>query len=244
MSCRGGQREPRGIADDGPSSRGPRVHGRNGGRGRAPCTVAGPGHLLRQGLRALPGPGAVGMRAGAGARVNTAAGCHSGGEQAAVGTALPRLALAGSPNAGKTSVFNALTGMHAKTGNYPGVTVSRFVGTSRIGEQRYLIEDLPGTYSMEPISPDEKVMVDVVDGRLDGERAPDALLVVLDATTLRRSLRFLASLLGRGLPTCVVVTFTDELAGRSGHLDVEALEQALGVPVVRVIGNRRTGIDR
>jgi ferrous iron transport protein B len=174
----------------------------------------------------------------------TAAGCHSGGEEAAVGTALPRLALAGSPNAGKTSIFNALTGLHAKTGNYPGVTVSRFVGTARIGEQRYLVEDLPGTYSMEPISPDERVMVDVVDGRLDGEPAPDALLVVLDATTLRRSLRFLASLLGRGLPTCVVVTFTDELAARSGHVDLEALEQALGVPVVRVIGNRRTGIDR
>jgi ferrous iron transport protein B len=189
-------------------------------------------------------PGAVGLCARAGSPVTGPDGCHSAGGQAAVGTALPRIALAGSPNAGKTSIFNALTGLHAKTGNYPGVTVSRFVGVSRVGEQRHLVEDLPGTYSMEPISPDEQVMVDVVDGRIAGEAAPDALLVVLDATTLRRSLRFLAQLLSRGLPTCVVVTFTDELLARAGHLDVEALEQALGVPVVRVIGNRREGIDR
>jgi ferrous iron transport protein B len=171
------------------------------------------------------------------------AGCHGDGSGGAVGTAMPRIALAGSPNAGKTSIFNALTGLHAKTGNYPGVTVSRFLGTSRIGARRYVIEDLPGTYSLEPISPDERIMVDVLDGRLDGEPPPDALLVVVDATTLRRSLRFLAQVLGRGLPTCVVVTFTDELAAREGHLDVEAFAQALGVPVVRVVGNRGHGID-
>jgi ferrous iron transport protein B len=172
------------------------------------------------------------------------AGCHADGGSGAVGTDVPRIALAGSPNAGKTSIFNALTGLHAKTGNYPGVTVSRFVGTSRIGERRYAIEDLPGTYSLEPISPDEQIMVDVLDGRLNGEPPPDALLVVVDATTLRRSLRFVAQVLGRGLPTCVVVTFTDELATRQGHLDLEAFEQALGVPVVRVVGNRGQGMDR
>ncbi|MEU3452903.1 ferrous iron transporter B [Micromonospora sp. NPDC006766] len=172
------------------------------------------------------------------------AGCHSEGTRSAVGTALPRIALIGSPNAGKTSIFNALTGMHAKTGNYPGVTVSRYIGNTRIGDQRYVIEDLPGTYSLEPISPDEQVMVDVLHGRLDGEQSPDALLVTVDATTLRRSLRLVAQVLRLGLPTCVVVTFTDELTGRQGHLDVEAFEQALGVPVLRVIGNRGQGIDR
>ena len=174
----------------------------------------------------------------------TEQGCHGADGAAPTGTAgLPRVALAGSPNAGKTTVFNALTGLNAKTGNYPGVTVSRYVGTSRGGAGRYLIEDLPGAYSLEPISPDEQVMVDVLDGRLDGEPPPDALLVMADATTLRRSLRFVAQVLGRGLPTCVVVTFTDELTARAGHLDVEALEQALGVPVVAVIGNRGRGID-
>jgi ferrous iron transport protein B len=172
------------------------------------------------------------------------AACHGDGGSAAVATDEPRIALIGSPNAGKTSIFNALTGLHAKIGNYPGVTVSRFVGTSRIGGRRHLIEDLPGTYSLEPISPDEQIMVDVLDGRLAGEGRPDALLVVVDATTLRRSLRFVAQVLGRQLPTCVAVTFTDELVGRGGHLDVAAFEQALGVPVVRVVGNRGDGVDR
>ena len=171
-------------------------------------------------------------------------GCHAEAGGGAVDTALPRLALAGSPNAGKTSIFNALTGLHAKTGNYPGVTVSRFVGTMQAGDRRYLIEDLPGTYSLDPISPDEQIMVDVLDGRLDGEAPPDALLVVVDATTLRRSLRFVAQVLRRGLPTCLVVTFTDEMTVRQGHLDLPALQQALGVPVVRVLGNRGQGIDQ
>ncbi|WP_199512516.1 ferrous iron transporter B [Nucisporomicrobium flavum] len=171
-------------------------------------------------------------------------GAGSGRDGGVAGVTTPRLALAGSPNAGKTSIFNALTGLRAKTGNYPGVTVSRFVGTSRINGHRYLIEDLPGTYSLAPISPDEQVMVDVLDGRLDGEPPPDAVLVVVDATTLRRSLRFAAEVIGRGLPSAVVVTFTDELAAGQGALDVEAFGQALGVPAVAVIGRGGQGADR
>jgi len=156
------------------------------------------------------------------------AGCHTGGGSAVATATVPRLALVGSPNAGKTSIFNALTGLHAKTGNYPGVTVSRFVGTCRVGADRYVVEDLPGTYSLEPISADEQILVDVLDGRVDGVARPDALLVAVDATTLRRSLGLLAQILARRLPTCVLVTFTDELARRQGSLDVDALGQALG----------------
>jgi ferrous iron transport protein B len=171
------------------------------------------------------------------------AACYEDGEAGAVRTSEPHIALVGSPNAGKTSIFNALTGLHAKTGNYPGVTVSRYVGRARAGALQLVIEDLPGTYSLEPISPDEQILVDVLDGRVEGERAPDALLVVVDATTLRRSMRFLTQVLARRLPTCVAVTFTDELSARQGHLDLEAFEQALGVPVLRVVGNRGHGID-
>ncbi|MFJ9715512.1 ferrous iron transporter B [Streptomyces sp. NPDC101213] len=156
----------------------------------------------------------------------------------------PRIALVGAPNSGKTSVFNGLTGLRAKTGNYPGVTVSRFVGTCRTGPHRQVIEDLPGTYGLEPISPDERITVDVLDGRLEGAERPDALLVVADATTLRRSLGFVAQVLARGLPACVVVTFTDELARRQGSLDTDALARALGVPVLPVIGHRGYGIAR
>jgi len=169
--------------------------------------------------------------------------CHEEGDATAVQVGEPRVALVGSPNAGKTSIFNALTGLHAKTGNYPGVTVSRYVGRARAGDRQLVIEDLPGTYSLEPISPDEQILVDVLDGRIEGERAPDALVAVVDATTLRRSMRFLAQVLARRLPTCVAVTFADELSARQGHLDLEAFEQALGVPVVRVVGNRGHGID-
>ncbi|MCF4141063.1 ferrous iron transporter B [Streptomyces sp. Tue 6430] len=159
-------------------------------------------------------------------------------------TGAPRIALVGAPNSGKTSIFNGLTGLRAKTGNYPGVTVSRFVGTSRTGPHRQVIEDLPGTYSLEPISPDERITVDVLDGRLEGAERPDALLVVADATTLRRSLGFVAQVLARGLPACVVVTFTDELARRQGSLDTDAFARALGVPVLPVIGHRGYGIAR
>lgn len=174
----------------------------------------------------------------------TAASCHDeGGATTAVQESEARFALVGSPNAGKTSVFNALTGLHAKTGNYPGVTVSRYVGTCRAGSRRYAVEDLPGTYSLEPISPDEQIVTDVLDGSLQGVQRPDAVLAVLDATTLRRSLGFLAQVLARGLPTCVVITFTDELARRQGALDTDALARALGVPVVPVVAHRGEGLD-
>lgn len=158
-------------------------------------------------------------------------------------TGTPRIALVGSPNSGKTSIFNGLTGLRARTGNYPGVTVSRYTGTCRAGERSYLIEDLPGTYSLEPISPDEQIVADVLGGSLEDVPRPDALLVVVDATTLRRSLSLVAQVLGQGLPACLVVTFTDELASRQGWVDLAALEQAVGVPVLRVVGNRGEGLS-
>ena len=171
------------------------------------------------------------------------AGCHDAGA-AHTAVRAPRIALVGSPNSGKSSVFNGLTGLSARTGNYPGVTVARSVGTCRAGGRALVIEDLPGTYSLAPISPDEQVTVDVLDGRAEGTDRPDALLVVVDATTLRRSLGLVAQVLARALPACVVVTFTDELARRQGHLDLESFARALGVPVLAVIAHRGHGIAR
>ena len=167
--------------------------------------------------------------------------CGSSSSKTLVAGAL-RVALAGAPNAGKTSIYNALTGLHAKTGNYPGVTVARSLGTCRIGETSLTIEDLPGAYSLDPISPDEQIVHDVLTGTSTTVSAPDALVIVVDATTLQRGMNFIAEALALGLPTCLVVTMTDELSRRTGRLNVAALGQALGIPAVRVIGHRGVGM--
>lgn len=158
---------------------------------------------------------------------------HHGGGGPATVAGLRRFALVGSPNSGKSTLFNALTGLRVRVGNYPGVTVSRYEGTATAGGQQVVIEDLPGTYSLDPISPDEQIVAEVLqsDGR---HLSPDALLVTADATTLRRSLGMLAQVLNVDLPILVVVTFADELAARGGSLDVAALGRALGVPALSV----------
>ena len=169
--------------------------------------------------------------------------CHCGsGSSNTLVTGAPRVALAGAPNAGKTSIYNALTGLHAKTGNYPGVTVQRSMGTCKVGGKTLTIEDLPGAYSLDPISPDEQIVHDVLTGTSTTVSAPDALVIVVDATTLQRGMNFIAEALALELPTCLVVTMTDELTRRAGRLDVAALGQALGIPAVRVVGNRGIGI--
>lgn len=160
-----------------------------------------------------------------------------------VSTKVPRVALVGAPNAGKTTIFNALTGLRAKTGNYPGVTVSRMVGDCWAIERHIAIEDLPGTYSLKPISPDEQVVLEVLDGNIDGIDAPDVIVVVLDSTTLRRGLKFAAEVVSRDQPTVVALTMTDELTRRGGSVDTDALSKALGVPVVPVLAHRPNGAD-
>ena len=146
-----------------------------------------------------------------------------------------RLGLIGGPNAGKTTLFNALTGMRARVGNYPGVTVERREGETRVGGRRVLVFDLPGTYSLHPIGPDETVVTEILSGRLEPAVEPDALLVVADACTLDRSLLLIGQVLRVGKPTCVVITMLDELRARGGEIDLVRLERALGVPVVGVI---------
>ena len=169
--------------------------------------------------------------------------CHnSSGSSKTLTAGAPRIALAGAPNAGKTSIYNALTGLHAKTGNYPGVTVQRSLGTCKIGGKTLTVEDLPGAYSLDPISPDEEIVHDVLTGTSTTVSAPDALVIVVDATTLQRGMNFIAEALALDLPTCLVVTMTDELSRRTGRLNVAALGQALGVPAVRVIGHRGIGM--
>lgn len=174
------------------------------------------------------------------------ASCHHE-QQATAPAGRSRVALVGSPNAGKTSVFNHLTGLRARTGNYPGVTVARFVGTGQYrcahGTTKFTVEDLPGCYSLHPVSPDEKVVADLVHGKLPGISAPDAYAVVVDVTVLERSLSLVAQVLALGKPTMVVLTMIDELAARGGRLDIDRFAAALGVPVVGVIGSRGKGFE-
>ncbi len=156
----------------------------------------------------------------------------------------PRLALIGNPNAGKTSLFNALTGSRQKVGNYPGVTVERKAGMTKLvdGSAAEVI-DLPGAYSLDPKSPDEVVTRDVLLGHQQGERAPDLVVAVVDATNLRNHLRFVLEVARLGLPMIVALNMID-LATRDGlKIDIEKLEAELGVPVVATVAVRRHGLD-
>lgn len=166
--------------------------------------------------------------------------CHADGG-GSTATIAPRFALVGSPNSGKTTLFNALTGLRAKTGNYPGVTVARYEGTHSSHGGDVAIEDLPGTYSLEPISPDEEVVAEALaSGSSSGDRLRGALVIV-DATNLKRGLRLLARVQQLDLPSLVVLTFTDELAKRGGSVDVEALSRALGTRVIPIIHGDKRG---
>ncbi len=169
--------------------------------------------------------------------------CHEEGGAGVAVAGMARIALVGSPNAGKTSVFNQLTGLRAKTGNYPVVTVGRSVGITKVDGVEVAIEDLPGTYSLNPISPDEQVVADLLDGEVYGDGCPDAIVIVADATTLHRSIILVAQVLRRDLPCLLVLSMTDELTARGGGISVDALSTALGVPVVPVVANRGVGID-
>ena len=156
----------------------------------------------------------------------------------------PLVAMVGNPNAGKSALFNALTGARQKVGNYPGVTVERHSGRLALDDGRAVeLVDLPGAYSLDPSSPDERVTRDVVTGTQAGERLPDALVVVVDAANLDNHLRFALQLIALGLPVVVALNMVD-LAERDGLvLDPAVLERELGVPVVPTVAVRRRGID-
>src|ERR1700754_2049474 len=156
---------------------------------------------------------------------------------------LMHLALVGTPNSGKTSLFNALTGSRQKVANYPGVTVERKEGSfvTPLGRQVSVV-DLPGTYSLRGRSPDEEITRDIVLGRTDGEALPDLVLCVADSTNLRLTIRLVLELKRTGRPLMLVLNMFDIATRRGVTVDVAQLSEALGIPVVTSIAVRKGGI--
>jgi len=154
------------------------------------------------------------------------------------------LALVGNPNCGKTALFNRLTGSHQKVANYAGVTVERKEGelTTAAGKTLRLL-DLPGTYSLHPRSPDEAVTVNVLNGRAAGEKRPDLVVCVVDATNLRRHLRLVLGVKRLGIPCVVALNMVDLAEGAGVKVDANALARELGVPVVRTVAVEADGAE-
>jgi ferrous iron transport protein B len=154
----------------------------------------------------------------------------------------PLVALVGNPNCGKTALFNLLTGSRQKVANYAGVTVERKEGRYLTHAGRTVrILDLPGTYSLHPHSPDERITSDVLAGRAQGERRPDLVVCVVDATNLRRNLRLVLAVKRLGRPCLVALNMADLAESRGITIDSDQLSAALGVPVVRTVGIARDG---
>ena len=159
-------------------------------------------------------------------------------------TAVPRIALVGNPNSGKTALFNLLTGSRHKVANYAGVTVERKEGRLSVPSGRTCaVLDLPGAYSLSPASLDEAVTRDLIRGFYPGEAAPDVLVCVVDATNLRLHLRFVLELHALGRPMVVALNMVDAAERRGIVIDVDALQRELGVPVIQTIAVRRGGAD-
>ena len=152
------------------------------------------------------------------------------------------LALVGTPNSGKTSLFNALTGSRQKVANYPGVTVERKEGSFVTPRGRQVsVVDLPGTYSLRGRSPDEEITRDIVLGRATGEALPDLVLCVADSTNLRLTIRLALELKRTGRPLMLVLNMFDIATRRGVSVDVAQLSEALGIPVVTSIAVRKGG---
>ncbi|HKS26593.1 MAG TPA: ferrous iron transport protein B [Pyrinomonadaceae bacterium] len=155
------------------------------------------------------------------------------------------IALAGNPNAGKTTLFNALTGLRQKVANYPGVTVERKEGIWQLAEGAppARLIDLPGLYSLDAASLDEQIARDVITGRIAGLPAPDVIVAVVDATNLERNLYLVTQLLEYGRPMVVALTMYDLAERRGLKVDIKRLSEALSVEVVPVTAKQKRGLE-
>src|SRR5579871_5153840 len=155
------------------------------------------------------------------------------------------VAIIGPPNSGKSTLFNRLTGLRQKVANFPGVTVEHRMGKVKLDPGREIfVVDLPGIYSLNPRTEDERVTHDVLLGEMKDLPRPEAVLLILDSTNLSRHLALAAPVLSLGLPTLVVLNMADDLARRGGGANVQDLSEQLGTPVAMVSATKGEGIEK
>lgn len=171
--------------------------------------------------------------------------CCANDASTQIASAVRSVAVVGPPNAGKTTLFNRLTGLRQKVANFPGVTVEHHIGSFRPREdaEEVALIDLPGVYSLSPKSEDEAVTVRVLNGEMPDTPKPDAILLILDATNLNRHLVLAAPVIALGLPTLVLLNMADALEKHGGKLDVVSLARELGTPVALISAARGDGLE-
>ena len=173
------------------------------------------------------------------------AGLDVSATDAPIGHVTPLVALVGPPNSGKSTLFNQLTGLRQKVANYPGVTVEKHVGLARLGSDRIVeLVDLPGLHGFAARTLDERVTRDVLEGRMEGLRAPDALVLIVDSTRLETQLMLAEPVLELGIPALLVLNMADELGQRGGAVRDDVLADHLGVQVVRTNARTGEGVER
>lgn len=159
------------------------------------------------------------------------------------GRQILKVALAGNPNTGKSSLFNALTGLNQKVSNYPGITVEKKTGTFRLNDQTTVqLVDLPGTYSLHASSPDEEIVLSTLTEATNPDR-PDVVIVVADVTNLKRNLYLFTQIADLGFPCILALNLSDQIDRKGLKIDVEALEKRFEIPVISISARNRKGID-
>ncbi|MDH3267039.1 MAG: 50S ribosome-binding GTPase, partial [Gammaproteobacteria bacterium] len=154
------------------------------------------------------------------------------------------IAVVGSPNSGKSTLFNRLTGLRQRIGNYPGVTVERHVGTLKTDDGVIELIDLPGTHGLSAHSYEEQIAIDVLFGRMQGTQPPDAILAVVDATNLYQGLYLVQQLLELERPIVIALTMSDVAKARGLHIDTEGLRRHLsGISICHVVATTGQGIN-
>lgn len=154
-----------------------------------------------------------------------------------------KVALIGNPNTGKSTLFNALSGLQSRVGNFPGVTVEKKIGRVQWGQSSVELIDLPGTYSLAPRSLDEMVSVNVLLGKQSDVGSPDAVICIVDASNLERNFYLLSQVLDIGLPTVLVLNMWDVAEERGLQIDADALQTRLEIPVVKCAAHRKVGVS-